>query len=155
MSFDANSCELFTNHKSCLTCQKVKAVHQKTARLLQPLPIPEWKWKEMTMDFVTELPPSQSKKDAIWVVVDRLTKIAHFIPVNVRNSVEKLTEVYTREIVRLHGVPSSIVSDRDPRFTSRFWRKFQKSMGTNLKFSTSAHPQTDGQFDKLFRSWRI
>jgi transposase InsO family protein len=103
------------------------------------------------MDFVTGLPPSQSKKDAIWVVVDRLTKTAHFIPVNVRDSMEKLIEIYTLEIVRLHGVPSSIVSDRDPRFTSRFWRKFQKSMGPNLKFSTSTHPQTDGQSERFFQ----
>jgi hypothetical protein len=110
-----------TNYVStCLTCQKIKLMHQKTSGLLQPLPIPDWKWKEVTMDFVTGLPPSQSKKDANWVVVDRLTKQTHFIPVNVRHSIGKLTEVYTREIVRLHGVPSSIVSDRDPRFTSWF-----------------------------------
>jgi hypothetical protein len=76
------------------------------------------------MDFVTELPLTQKKKDAIWVVVDRLTKSAHFIPVNVKDSMEKLTKTYTQEVIRLHGVPSSIMSNRDPRFTSRFWRQF-------------------------------
>jgi hypothetical protein len=93
----------------------------------------------VTIDFVTGLPISKTGKDAIWVVVDRLTKLAHFIPVNMRGSMEKLTQMYTQEVVRLHGVPSSIVSDRDPKFTSRFWSKFHKSMGTTLKFSTSAH----------------
>jgi hypothetical protein len=125
--------------------------HKKIAGLLQPLPVPEWKWEEVTMDFVTGLPLSQTKKDAIWVVVDRLTKSAHFIPVNVKDSMEKLTRIYTQEVVRLHGVPSSIVSDRDPRFTSRFWQKFQESMGTSLKFSTTAHPQTDGQSERVIQ----
>jgi hypothetical protein len=74
------------------------------------------------MDFVTGLPLTQDKKDAIWVVVDRLTKAAHFIPVNIRDFVGKLTKIYTQEVVRLHGIPSSIMSDRDPRFTSRFWK---------------------------------
>jgi hypothetical protein len=105
---------------TCLTCQKVKAEHKKVAELLQPLPIPEWKWEKVTMDFVTGLPPSWTKRDAIWVVVDRLTKSTHFILVNVRDSMKKLTRIYTQEVVRLHGVPSSIVSDGNPRFTSRF-----------------------------------
>jgi hypothetical protein len=97
------------------------------------------------MDFVTGLPLQQDKKDAIWVVVDRLTKSAHFIPINIRDSMGKLTKIYTQEVVRLHGIPSSIVSDKDLRFTLRFWKQFQDSMGTNLKFSTTVHPQTDGQ----------
>jgi hypothetical protein len=128
----------------CLTCQKVKAEHKKVVGLLQPLLVLEWKWEEVIMDFITGLSLTQNKIDAIWVVVYRLTKSAHFIPVNVRDSMEKLTKTYTQEVVRLHGVPSSIVSDRDLRFTSRFWKKFQESMGTTLKFSTTAHPQTDG-----------
>jgi hypothetical protein len=78
----------------------------------------------MEMGRSNDGPLTQDKKDAIWVVVDRLTKIAHFIPVNIRDSVEKLTKIYTQEVVRLHGIPSSIVSDRDPRFTSRFWKQF-------------------------------
>ena len=91
--------------------------------LLQPIMIPEWKWDQVTMDFVSGLPLSASKKDAIWVVVDRLTKSAHFIPVRTDFSLDKLAELYVSQIVRLHGVPISIVSDRDPRFTSRFWKK--------------------------------
>jgi hypothetical protein len=120
-----------------MTYQKVKAKHKKFTELLQPLPIPEWKWEEVIMDFVTGLPPSQTKKEAIRLVVDRLTKSAHFIPVNVRDFIEKLAWIYTQEVVRLHRVPSSIVSDRDSRFTSRFLKKFQESMGTTLKFSMS------------------
>jgi hypothetical protein len=103
------------------------------------------------MDFVTGLPLTQDKKDAIWVVVDRLTKSAHFIPINIRDSVGKLTKIYTQEVVRLHGIPSRIVSNKDLRFTSRFWKQFQDSMGTNLKFSTTVHPQTDGQSERVIQ----
>jgi hypothetical protein len=104
----------------CSTCQQVKAEHQRPAGPLQPLEIPVWKWDSIAMDFLVGLPRTQTDHDAIWVIVDRLTKTAHFIPVNVEHSMEKLTELYLHEIVRLHGVPGSIVSDRDPRFTSRF-----------------------------------
>ncbi|KAG8491584.1 hypothetical protein CXB51_014656 [Gossypium anomalum] len=129
----------------CLICQQVKAEHQVPTGLLQPIMIPEWKWDRVTMDFVSGLPLSTSKKDAIWVVVDRLTKSAHFIPVRKDFSLDKLAELYVSQIVRLHGVPISIVSDRDPRFTSRFWKKLQEALGTKLHFSTAFHPQTDGQ----------
>jgi hypothetical protein len=135
-----------------LMCQKVKAEHNKSAGLLQLLPTPEWKWEKVTMNFVTGLPPSQTKKDAIWVIINRLTKLAHFIPVNVRNSLEKLARIYTQNVVRLHEVLSSIVSDRDLRFTSRFWKKFKESTGTTLKFSTTAHPQTDGQLEQVIQT---
>ena len=96
------------------------------------------------MDFVTGLPRIQRQHDAIWVIVDRLTKSAHFLPVNVKDSLETLAQLYVNEIVRLHGVPVSIVSDRDPRFTSRFWPSLQTTLGTRLHFSTTYHPQTDG-----------
>ena len=124
----------------CLVCQQVKAEHQRTTRLLQPLPIPEWKWDKITMDFVTALPRSPKGNNAIWVVVDRLTKSAHFIPFRVGQSTELLADKYMREIVRLHGIPSSIVSDRDTRFRSHFWESLQKSLGTKLEFSSSYHP---------------
>ncbi|PHQ13462.1 hypothetical protein CCE07_035070, partial [Bacillus thuringiensis] len=107
----------------CLICQQVKAEHQVPSGLLQPITIPEWKWDRVTMDFVSGLPLSASKKDAVWVMVDRLTKSAHFVPVRTDFSMDKLAELYVSQIVRLHGVPISIVSDRDPRFTSRFWKK--------------------------------
>ncbi|KAK5833666.1 hypothetical protein PVK06_017519 [Gossypium arboreum] len=135
----------------CLICQQVKAEHQVPTGLLQPIMIPEWKWDRVTMDFVSGLPLSTSKKDAIWVVVDRLTKSAHFIPVRTDFSLDKLAELYVSQIVRLHGVPISIVSDRDPRFTSRFWKKLQEALGTKLHFSTAFHPQTDGQSERIIQ----
>nr|GFC79608.1 Gag protease polyprotein [Tanacetum cinerariifolium] len=97
------------------------------------------------MDFVTGLPRTFKKNDAIWVVVDRLTKSAHFLPIQQGYSVSKLAKIFQQEIIRLHGTPTSIVSDRDPRFISRFWKGLQNAWGTRLKFSTAFHPETDGQ----------
>ena len=102
----------------CLICQQIKAEHQRPVGLLQSLPIPQWKWKKITMDFVVGLPRCHSGYDAIWVIVDRLTKSAHFLPMKNSDSIEKLAELYVKEIVRLHGTPVSIVSYRNPRFTS-------------------------------------
>jgi hypothetical protein len=135
----------------CSTCQQVKAEHQRPAGPLQPLSIPEWKWDQIGMDFVVGLPRAPSGQDAIWVIVDRLTKSAHFIPYKINDSMQKMAELYIREIVRLHGVPNSIVSDRDPRFTSKFWGRLQDAMGTRLNFSTAYHPQTDGQSERTIR----
>ena len=128
----------------CLTCQQVKAEHQVPTGLLNPLPIPQWKRDNITMDFVSCFPLTQQKHDSVWVIVDRLTKSAHFIPVRMDYSMDRLAELYVDEIVRLHGVPLSIVSDRDPRFTSRFWKELQSALGNKLNFSTAFHPQTDG-----------
>ena len=105
----------------CLTCREVKAEHQRPAGKIELLPIPVWKWEKITMDFVTCLPRTQTQHDAIWVIVDRLTKSANFLPVNIEDPLEKLAKLNVDEIVRLHGVPVSIVSNRDPGFTSRFW----------------------------------
>ena len=116
----------------CLTCQQVKAEHQKATGLLQSLPIPQWKWERITMDFVVGLPRCRSGHDTIWVIVDRLTKSAHFLPIRNSDSLDKLAQLYVREIIRLHGTPVSIVSDRDPRFTSRFWPSLQNALGTRL-----------------------
>ena len=132
-----------------LTCQQVKAEHQVPTGLLNPLPIPQWKWDNITMDFVSGFPLTQQKHDSVWVIVDRLTKSAHFIPVRIDYSMDRLAELYVDEIVRLHGVSLSIVSDRDPRFTSRFWKELQSTLGTKLNFSTAFHPQTDGQSERL------
>jgi len=132
----------------CLTCQQVKAEHQKPGGLLQPLEIPEWKWEQIAMDFVVGLPRTVKGHDSIWVIVDRMTKSAHFLPVRTTYTVDKLAEIYIQEIVRLHGVPLSIVSDRDSRFTSTFWKKLQEGLGTRLKFSTAMHPQTDDQTER-------
>ncbi|KAK8538929.1 hypothetical protein V6N12_034633 [Hibiscus sabdariffa] len=124
----------------CLTCQQVKVEHQHPFGLLEPIRIPEWKWERITMDFVTGLPLTPSKKDSVWVIVDRLTKSAHFIPVRTNYPVDKLVKLYISEIVRLHGVPLSIISDRDPKLTSRFWQALQDALGTSLNFSTAFHP---------------
>nr|GFC77883.1 retrotransposon protein, putative, Ty3-gypsy subclass [Tanacetum cinerariifolium] len=106
---------------------QVKIEHQRDSGLLQQLDIPVWKWDEISMDFVTELPQTQRRHDAIWVVVDRLTKSAHFLPIRKDYSVSRLAEIFHQEIVRLHGTPSAIVSDRYPRFVSRFWKGLQKA----------------------------
>ena len=97
------------------------------------------------MDFVTHLPITSRKHDAVWVIVDRLTKSTHFLAMWMTFTLEEFCRLYIREIVRLRGVPVSIVSDRDPRFTAQFWKSFQKAMGTQLLMSTTFHPQTDGQ----------
>ena len=136
----------------CLTCQKVKVEHQRPSGLLQPLHIPEWKWEHIAMDFVVGLPRTTTNHNAIWVIIDRLTKTAHFLPINEKFSLDKLVHLYLKEIVVRHGVPVTIVSDRDPRFNSRFWRKFQECLGTKLKMSTAYHPQTDGQSERTIQT---
>ena len=107
------------------------------------------------MDFVVGLPKTLGKFDSIWVIVDRLTKSTHFIPVKVTYNAEKLAKLYISEIVRLHGVPLSIISDRGTQFTSNFWRTLHAELGTRLDLSTAFHPQTDCQSDARFRFWRI
>ena len=104
------------------------------------------------MDFITKLPKTARGVDAIWVIVDRLTKSAHFLAISESSSAEKLAEIYVREVVSRHGVPISIVSDRDVRFTSRFWKKFHEELGTRLHFSTAYHPQTDGQSERTIQT---
>ncbi|KAG8474779.1 hypothetical protein CXB51_031703 [Gossypium anomalum] len=135
----------------CLTCQQVKAEHQLPSGLLQPVKIPLWKWERVTMDFVSGLPLTPTKKDSVWVIVDRLTKSAHFISLGTDYSLQKLAKLYVAEIVRLHGVPVSIIFDRDSRFTSRFWQKLHEALGTRLNFSTAFHPQTDGQSERVIQ----
>nr|AAQ56540.1 putative gag-pol polyprotein [Oryza sativa Japonica Group] len=133
----------------CDVCQRVKAEHQRPAGLLQPLQVPEWKWDEIGMDFITGLPKTQGGYDSIWVVVDRLTKVARFILVKTTYGGNKLAELYFTRIVSLHGVPKKIVSDRGSQFTSHFWKKLQEELGTRLNFSTAYHPQTDVQTEHL------
>ena len=111
-------------------CQQVKVEYQKLVGLLQPLEIPEWKWEHITMDFVTHLPWTSRRHDAVWVIMDLLTKSAHFLTVWMTFTLEEFYRLYIREIVRLHVVPVSIVPNRDPRFTTHFWKSFQKAMRT-------------------------
>ncbi|GKA96182.1 putative reverse transcriptase domain-containing protein [Tanacetum coccineum] len=119
---------------------------------LQQPEIPEWKWEKITMDFVTKLPKSSSGHDMIWVVVDKLTKSAHFLPIREDYKTKKLAKIYTNEIVARIGVPVSIILDRDGRFTSHLWQAFQKAMGTRLDMSTAYHPQTDGQSERTIQT---
>ena len=126
--------------RQCLTSQQVKAEHQKSAELLQPLEVAEWKWEHIMMDLVIHLPRIPWRHDAVWVIIDRLTKSGHFLAVRMTFTLEEFCRLYIREIVQLHGVPVSIVSDRDLRFTAHFWNSFQKAMGTQLTMSTTFHP---------------
>jgi uncharacterized protein (DUF2132 family) len=104
----------------CDTCCRVKAVHQKPSGMLQPLKVPEWKWDKVEMDFITGFPKSRKGNNAIFVVIDRLSKVAHFLPVKESISASQLAELYTNRIVSLHGVPLEISSDRGSIFTSKF-----------------------------------
>ena len=124
----------------CMECQKVKVENRNLAGLLHPLPIPEKKWEVITIDFITKLPRATRQHDSIMVVVDKLTKPAHFFHVKTTYTMANIAEVYMREISRLHGIPRKIVSDRDTNFTSNFWRGLFKGFGTNLNFSTTYHP---------------
>ncbi|GJX26287.1 putative reverse transcriptase domain-containing protein [Tanacetum coccineum] len=136
----------------CLTCLKVKAEHQRPSGLLQQPEIPVWKWEGIAMDFVTKLPKTSSGHDTIWVIVDRLTKSAHFLPIREDYKMERLARLYLNEIVARHGVPISIISDRDSHFTSRFWQSMQEALGTHLDMSTTYHPQTDGQSERTIQT---
>ncbi|GJS71886.1 putative reverse transcriptase domain-containing protein [Tanacetum coccineum] len=136
----------------CLTCSRVKAECQKPSGLLVQPEIPMWKWERITMDFVTKLPKTSNGHDTIWVIVDRLTKSAHFIPTRETDSMETLTRLYIKEIVSRHGVPISIISDRDSHFTSRFWQSLQNALGTQLDMSTAYHPETDGQSERTIQT---
>jgi hypothetical protein len=129
----------------CDTCQRVKAEYQRPVRLLQPSKISEWKWEEIGMNFIVGLPRTSEGYDSIWVIVDRLTKVAHFIPVKTTYTRVKMARLYNSRIVCLHGVPKKIVSNRGTQFTSWFWQKLHKSMDTKLNFSSAYHPRMDGQ----------
>ena len=120
--------------RRCLMCQQVKAEHQKPTGLLQPLKVPEWNWEHVTMDFVTHLPRTPQGHDAVWVIVDRLTKSAHFLAMWMTFALERFCWLYIRQIVRLHG-----------------WKSIQKSMGTWLTMTTAFHPQTDGQSERTIQ----
>ena len=130
-------------------CRRVKAQHQKPTGLLQPLEIPEWKWDHIEMDFITGFPLSQKKNNAIFVVIDNLSKVAHFFPVKDSISAAQLADLYTARVLSLHGIPRKISSDRGSLFTSKFWQAFQKAIGTTVLFSTAYHPQTSGQVERV------
>jgi hypothetical protein len=134
---------------SCDTYRRVKAVHMKTAGPLQSLSIPTWKWEDISMDFIVGLPKTAKGFDSIWVIIDRLTKIAHFIPVKTKYLVVTYVELYIACILSLHGVPKTIVSDRGPQFVSKFWEELHKSLGAMLLHSSAYHPQKSGQTERV------
>ncbi|GJX23871.1 putative reverse transcriptase domain-containing protein [Tanacetum coccineum] len=144
--------EIATYVSKCLTCAKVKVKYQKPSGLLVQPVIPVWKWENITIDFVTKLPKTSTGHDTIWVIVDRLTKSAHFLPMKETDSIEKLTRQYWKEVVSRHGVPVLIISDRDNKFASHFWRSLNKALGTQLDMSTAYHPQTDGQSERTIQT---
>jgi uncharacterized protein with von Willebrand factor type A (vWA) domain len=137
---------------SCIACQSNKSSNKATAGLLHPLPIPSHAWESISMDFVGPLPVTKDGHDNILVVVDRLTKMVHLTACRITITAPQVASIIWREIIRHHGVPISIVSDRDPRFTSHFWDELWKLMGTNLHMSTAYHPQTDGQTERTNRT---
>nr|GFB35404.1 putative reverse transcriptase domain, ribonuclease H-like domain, aspartic peptidase domain protein [Tanacetum cinerariifolium] len=128
------------------------AEHQRPSGLLVQPKIPEWKWDNITMDFVTKLPKSSQDYDTIWVIVDRLTKSAIFTPVRKTDPMDKLARIYLKDVVMRHGIPVSIISDRDPRFVSNFWRSLQNALGTRLDMSIAYHPETDGQSETTIQT---
>jgi hypothetical protein len=124
-------------------------VHIITAGLLQSLLIPTWKWEDISMDFVVGLPKTSKGYDSIWVIVDHLTKTAHFLPVKTDHPVVVYAQLYIAHILNLHGVPKTIVSDQGPQFVSKFWEELHKSLGTQLLHSLAYHPQTSRQTERV------
>ena len=133
----------------CDTCRKVKAIHLRSARELQPLPIPAWKWDDIGMDFIVGLPKTAKGFDSIWVIIDRLTKTAHFLSVKATYTTVTYAKICFDRILSLHGVPKTIVSDRGTQFVSQFWKCLHKSLGAKLLYSLAYHPQTGGQTKRV------
>ncbi|GJV64256.1 putative reverse transcriptase domain-containing protein [Tanacetum coccineum] len=144
--------DITTYVSKCLTCAKVKAEHQRPSGFLVQPEIPQWKWDNITMYFITKLPKSSQGYDTIWVIVDRLTKSAIFVPMRETDPMEKLARMYLKKVATRHGIPVSIIYDRDPRFASNFWRSLQKALCTSLDMSTAYHPQTDKQSERTIQT---
>nr|GEV32493.1 reverse transcriptase domain-containing protein [Tanacetum cinerariifolium] len=135
--------------------ERTRKSSENNLRITQKREIPEipmWKWERITMDFITKLPKTSNGHYTIWVIVDCLTKSAHFIPTRETDSMETLTRLYIKEIVSRHGVPISIISDRDSHFASRFWKSLQSALGTQLDMSTAYHPEIDGQSERTIQT---
>jgi hypothetical protein len=134
----------------CLECKKVNVEHRYPTCLLQPLPILEWKWEVVTMDFITKLPRTSKKHYYIMVVVDKLTKASHFILIKLTQKASNIVDIYFKEVAKIHGIPNStIVFDMDSKFTSNFWKGLFKGLGTNLNFSTTYHPESYGKTERV------
>ena len=134
----------------CDICRRVKGSHLRPAGMLQPLDIPSWKWEDISMDFIVGLPPTSKGYDSIWVIVDHLTKSAHFIPVKTGYKSHQYAEIYMARIVSLHSVPKTIISDRGSQFIARFWEQLQASLGTQL---ITLRPMV--KLSESIKLWRI
>jgi hypothetical protein len=131
------------------TNRKVKADYMKPRGLLQPLSISEWKWDDISMDFIVGLPLTARKFDSIWVIVDRLSKSEHFIPIHTDYNVQKYAGIYIARVLCLHRVPKTIISDRGSQFVTRFWEQLHASLETHLIHSLAYHPKIDGQTERV------
>ena len=131
--------------KECDACQRTKVSNQSPIGELHPLPIPQRPWQSIGMDYLGSIPVSKSGNDMVLIAVDRLTKMAHFIPTITKVTAKETAELFLRYVFQYHGLPDNIISDRDPKFTSHFWKNLQKILGIKLLMSTAEHPQTDGQ----------
>ena len=136
--------------QSCATCQRAKPSTTAPSGLLQPLPTPSKPWSHVSLDLITDLPLSEGH-DSIVVFVDMLTKMAHFAPTNKTLDTTGLAHLFMQHVVKHHGLPKVLVSDRDPRMTSEFWRSLFNQLGFRLNMSTAYHPQTDGQTERTNR----
>ncbi|GJP73431.1 hypothetical protein CLOP_g4144 [Closterium sp. NIES-67] len=134
---------------SCDTCQRMKSSKQKKEGLLQTLPVPEQPWQVVSLDFITGLPPTTGSHDAILVVIDKFSKMGHFIPTHTTACTEETTQLFIRYIISQHGIPTTLISDRDPKFSSKFWKELMSLLGTKLAMSSAYHPQTDGHTERL------
>jgi hypothetical protein len=148
-SIHPGSTKMFYDLKAQFWWTRMKRDHMRHVGLLQPLSIPTWKWEDISMDFIVGLPLTGHKFNSIWVIIDRLTKSAHFILVHTLYMAEKYTELYISRILCLHGVPKTILSDRGPHFIARFWEQLHASLGMCLIRSSVYHPQTDGQTERI------
>ena len=132
-----------------MKCQQVKVEHQHPTGLLQPFPVTEWKWEVISMDFIIGLPMTWRQHDSIMVVVDKLTKAAHFILVKSTHKTDDIAKIFMKDVFKLHGLPKAIVSHRDVKFTSNFWKGLFVDLGTKLNFSNAYHPQIDGKTERV------
>ncbi|GJP48725.1 hypothetical protein CLOM_g8004 [Closterium sp. NIES-68] len=133
---------------SCATCQRMKSSKQKKAGLLQPLPVPEQPWQVVSPDFITGLPSTTSGHDAILVVMDKFSKMGHFISTHTTARTEETAQLFVRYIISQHGIPTTLISERDLKFTSKFWEELMSLLGTKLSLSSNYHPQTNGQTER-------
>ncbi|KAJ9525353.1 hypothetical protein QJQ45_003238 [Haematococcus lacustris] len=138
--------------RTCTHCQRNKSSTTKPFGLLQPLPVPQHRWEQVSMDLITQLPVTSAGHDAIVVFVDKLTKMIHTVPTTTTVSAPELAQLFFDSVFKYHGLPKVIISDRDPRFTSNFWQQLFAKTGTHLNISTANHPQTDGQTERANRT---